>query len=77
MERLAILRLDGDLYECTPDSPEALYDKVSLGGLVIVDDYGCRVPCWQAVTDYRDCRNISDPIHEIEWTGVNSRKQKV
>ena len=38
IERLAVLRLDGDLYESTIQcwSP---YDKLSVGGYVIVDDY--------------------------------------
>ena len=39
IERLALLRLDGDLYESTMDTLVPLYDKVSPGGFVIVDDY--------------------------------------
>jgi Macrocin-O-methyltransferase (TylF) len=36
--QLALLRLDGDLYESTMDALKALYEKVSSGGFVIVDD---------------------------------------
>ena len=36
-----MLRLDGDMYESTMDALTALYDKVSAGGFVIIDDYGC------------------------------------
>lgn len=45
VESLALLRLDGDLYESTRDCMKYLYPKVSVGGWVIVDDYplsGCR-----------------------------------
>lgn len=47
---IAVLRLDGDLYESTKVCVDALVPKVSSGGWVIVDDYhlsGCR----QAVTE--------------------------
>jgi len=40
IERLAVLRLDADMYESTLDALEVLYPKVSPGGFVIVDDYG-------------------------------------
>ena len=38
IEKLAILRLDGDMYESTMDALVSLYPKVSPGGYVIVDD---------------------------------------
>ena len=36
---IAVLRADGDLYESTQDILNNLYDKVSPGGFVIIDDY--------------------------------------
>jgi O-methyltransferase len=39
IEQLALIRLDGDLYESTIDSIAALYPKLSVGGFLIVDDY--------------------------------------
>lgn len=39
--RIAVLRLDGDYYESTMTPLRALYDRVSPGGFVIVDDYAC------------------------------------
>ncbi len=45
LERIATLRLDGDLYESTKPVMEYLYPLVSPGGWVIVDDWnlsGCR-----------------------------------
>lgn len=74
IESLALLRLDGDLYESTTDALTALYPKVSPGGFVIVDDFGGIAACAEAVHDYRAAHNITDPIHEIDWTGVWWRK---
>lgn len=70
IERLALLRLDGDLYGSTLDALEALYPKVSPGGFVIVDDYGGWESCRRAVDDYRATHGIDAPIHEVDWTGV-------
>jgi O-methyltransferase len=75
VEQLAILRLDGDMYESTMDALEALYPKLSVGGYVIVDDYGAWEPCRQACTDYRDRHGITDEIVSIDWTGVHWRRR--
>lgn len=72
--RLAILRMDGDLYESTMDILNALYHKISAGGFVIVDDYHVLPPCEQAVREFRTSRGIHDPIEEIDGTGVFWRK---
>lgn len=76
IEQLAILRLDGDMYESTMDALRNLYDKVSPGGFVIVDDYGCVAGCRLAVTDFRRERGIADPIIDIDGWGVYWRKPK-
>ena len=47
IDSLAILRLDGDMYESTIQALSALYDKLSPGGYVIVDDYFLK-PCAKA-----------------------------
>jgi hypothetical protein len=74
IERLALLRLDGDLYESTIDALNALYHKVSPGGFVIIDDYGDFEPCRRAVQDFRHRCGITDPIQEVDWTCVFWRK---
>ena len=74
VERIAVLRLDGDLYESTMDSLEHLYPKLSRGGFVILDDYGSIAACRQAVHDYRAAHAISDPIVQIDWAGSYWRK---
>ncbi len=72
--RFALLRLDGDMYESTMDGLSALYPKLSRGGYVIIDDYGCVPGCKQAVHDYRQNHGINDEIVTIDWTGVYWRK---
>ena len=74
IEQLAVLRLDGDLYESTMDALVPLYEKVSPGGFVIVDDYGAWEPCRKAVDDFRAEHDITDEIIEVDWTGVYWRK---
>jgi O-methyltransferase len=75
IEKVSILRLDGDLYESTMDSLVSLYPKVASGGYVIVDDYGSTPPSAKAVTDYRAKHGIDEPIVKIDWTGVYWRKK--
>jgi O-methyltransferase len=74
VDRLALLRLDGDLYESTWDALTSLYPKVSPGGFVIVDDYGDIAACRQAVNDYRRDNRIEEPIVPVDWTGVFWRR---
>jgi O-methyltransferase len=71
---IAVLRLDADLYESTMTALTALYDRVSAGGYVIVDDYNALPACRAAVTEFRADRGIGDPIVEIDWTGVYWQK---
>ena len=70
IERLAVLRLDGDMYGSTMDALGALYPKLSVGGYVIVDDYGAIPQCKEAVTDFRAAHGIIDPMELVDWTGV-------
>jgi hypothetical protein len=76
VDRLALLRLDGDLYESTIDALEALYHKVVPGGFVIIDDYGCLEPCRQAVTEFREREGITEPLVEVDWTAVYWRRDR-
>jgi O-methyltransferase/8-demethyl-8-(2,3-dimethoxy-alpha-L-rhamnosyl)tetracenomycin-C 4'-O-methyltransferase len=65
IENLAILRLDGDMYESTMQALGALYPKVSPGGFVIVDDYA--LPrCAQTVNDFRRKEGIGSPLIPID-----------
>lgn len=74
IERISVLRLDGDLYESTIQALDALYPKLSPGGFCIVDDYGAIPVCKQAVTDYRAQHNIAASIVDIDGAGAFWRK---
>ena len=74
IERIAVLRLDGDLYSSTTAILTALYDKVSPGGFVIVDDYKFLDECRLAVDEFRAARGIEDPIVDIDWNAVYWRR---
>jgi hypothetical protein len=69
IDKLAVLRLDGDLYDSTMDALNALFPKLSPGGFVIVDDYGLPT-CAEAVTDYRTAHGITDEIVRIDRFGA-------
>jgi O-methyltransferase len=70
IERLAVLRLDGDMYSSTWEALTALAPKVCSGGFVIVDDYHAVPGCRQAVEDYRREHGIDAPVETIDWAGV-------
>ncbi len=70
VDQLAILRLDGDMYESTMDGLRSLFHKVSTGGVVIVDDYGAIASCREAVEDYRKEFGIDSPIMPIDGIGI-------
>ena len=75
IQSLAVLRLDGDLYESTTDSLTHLYPKLSVGGYVIIDDY--TIPqCRQAVHDFLDKHNIKDPLLPIDSMSVYWQKSQ-
>lgn len=74
IERLAVLRLDGDMYGSTIEAFDALYPRLSPGGFVIVDDYGAIPACRQATDDYRRMHAIETPLTHVDWTGVFWRK---
>ena len=71
--RIAILRLDGDLYESTMDALQ-VYDKVSSGGFIVVDDYNAVPACKEAITDFRREHAIGESLVPIDRHSVYWRK---
>ena len=69
-QKLAVARLDGDIYESTMDAITSLYPKLSVGGYLIVDDYGAVAACKKAIHDYRDAHGIRDSLQKIDAVGV-------
>lgn len=73
-ERLAVIRLDGDMYESTIDPLTHLYDRLATGGWIIVDDYWAIPGCRQAVADFLRARGLAPQLHAIDHIGVYFRK---
>jgi hypothetical protein len=74
IEKLAVMRLDGDLYGSTMDALVSLYPKLSVGGYVIIDDFGAMPTCRKAVMDYRESNGIDDEMINIDWSGAYWRR---
>ncbi len=68
IQRLAVMRLDGDYYESTRDALRNLYGRLSPGGYVIIDDYGENTwtYCRKAVDEFRIEYNIRDPLLRVD-----------
>ncbi|CAF1514463.1 unnamed protein product, partial [Adineta steineri] len=61
ISQIAVLRMDGDMYESTMDQLFNLYSKIQTGGVIIVDDYN--VPeCYRAINHFRSWHNITEEI---------------
>jgi hypothetical protein len=78
IEALSILRLDGDFYESTRDPLINLYDKLSIGGYVIIDDYGetTWTYCRKAVDEFRQERGIAESLVRVDAGCYFWRKQQ-
>ena len=74
MNKLAVLRLDGDMYSSTMLALEHLYPKLSRGGYCIIDDYAL-TGCKKAVDDFRARNKIVAELEVVDWTGRYWRKE--
>jgi len=55
---IALLRIDGDWYDSTKCCLENLYESVTPGGTLIIDDYGVCFGCKKAVHEFLAQRNL-------------------
>jgi hypothetical protein len=70
IDELAVIRLDGDLYESTMDGLKNLYSKLSPGGFVIVDDYNAVEACNAAVETFRLEHRVTEQLVRIPGVGA-------
>jgi O-methyltransferase len=75
IETISILRLDGDYYSSTMDALNALYEKVSVGGYVIIDDYNAFVSCKAAVTEFCERLGIRPTLHAVDNNAIYWRRE--
>lgn len=76
VSEIALLRVDGDLYDSTWAPLNALYDRLQVGGFCIVDDYGDVTACREAVDRFRAQRGITEPIQWSDTDAVYWRKSR-
>jgi O-methyltransferase len=79
IEKLALIRLDGDFYESTTDALNGLYDKLAPGGFVIIDDYGEDVwtDCRAAVDEFRAAHRVFEPLVHVDSKCSYWRKDRI
>jgi hypothetical protein len=75
LDAIAVLRLDGDMYESYMDVLFFMYDRVPIGGFIIADDYGIEVAA-KAIDDFRDWHGISSVMYKIDDYAVYWQKEK-
>jgi macrocin-O-methyltransferase TylF-like protien len=66
---LAVLHIDGDWYESVKTCLVHLYDRVSPGGIIQLDDYGHWEGARKAVDEFMTARRISAPLRYLDYTG--------
>lgn len=66
---IALLRLDTDWYESTSAELNALFDRVTPGGVVIFDDYGHWAGAKQAVDEFFAARGNPYLLNRIDYSG--------
>jgi hypothetical protein len=66
---IAVLHLDGDWYESVKVCLDHLYDRVSRGGVIQIDDYGHWEGARKAVDEFLRLRGISVTLRYLDYTG--------
>jgi hypothetical protein len=72
---ISVLRLDGDMYESTIDELYNLYEYVSIGGYVLIDDWTI-LQCQKAVKFFMSSHGIEDPVVLIDRSSSYWQKTK-
>lgn len=67
---VAILRMDGDMFESTMDILFNLWDLVSRGGYIIVDDYHSVPAAKNALNKFFDLQGIKPELMPIDQDGI-------
>ncbi|QTN29917.1 class I SAM-dependent methyltransferase [Rhodoferax sp. AJA081-3] len=72
---IALLHADADWYASTMDIFSTLYDAVSTGGVVQIDDFGYWEGCRKAVRDFERISGEVFALQRIDHTGVWFQKK--
>ena len=75
MGRLAVIRLDGDMYESTMDILYNVYEMLSVSGYAIIDDYGID-ECKKAIAEFMKVNSIEEEIKIVDDYGAYFQKSR-
>jgi hypothetical protein len=67
--RIAVLHIDCDWYDSVMACLEHLYKRVSLGGLIQIDDYGFWAGARKAVDEFIDKHGIEAKLRLLDYDG--------
>jgi hypothetical protein len=67
-ERISLLRLDTDWYESTYHELEHLFPRLSLNGVLLVDDYGHWLGAKKATDEYMKKNNIKILLNRTDYS---------
>lgn len=68
-DKISLLRLDTDWYESTFHEMVHLFPRLSVGGVLIIDDYGHWKGARKAIDKYIADNNIKLLLNRIDYTG--------
>jgi O-methyltransferase len=71
---VALLHVDADWYESVRICLDHLYDRVSPGGFVVLDDFGYWQGCRRAWQEFRQSRGLDVELTPVDGIGVWFRK---
>lgn len=69
VQAISVLHLDGDWYESVKVCLEQLYDRVSPGGVIQIDDYGHWAGARRAVEEFQRQRGLTWRLRYLDYTG--------
>jgi O-methyltransferase len=73
-QKISVLRLDTDWYESTKLELDVLYPRLSVGGVLIIDDYGHWAGSKKAVDEYFSTHHNRPLLHITDYTGRSGIK---
>jgi len=66
---ISLLRLDTDWYDSTRHELEHLWPRLSVGGVLIIDDYGHWQGAREATDEFFSAHGLREMLHRIDYTG--------
>jgi hypothetical protein len=74
VSQIAVLHLDGDWYESVRVCLDRLYDRVSPGGVIQIDDYGYWAGARRAVDEFMKRKGVRAELQRVDYEGRQLRK---